>query len=86
MHTGINMIEITERLNQIYDKVTDHDFLECKGLGNEIAFYIFDYMPEEELIVRNYIDMVLQVLFRLMCINLNPAQLVPRIAWEESKS
>lgn len=54
------MAELTERLNQIYDRVTDEDFLKCRGLGNEIAFYIFDYSPEHELKVRSHIDFVIK--------------------------
>ena len=48
----------TERLNGILPKLTSNDFLESKGLGNEIAFYIFDYPPEEELKMREHIDFV----------------------------
>lgn len=54
------MANLTERLNQIYDIVTTENFLKCRGLGNEIAFYIFDYPPEEELKVRNHIDFMLK--------------------------
>ena len=60
MHTGVNMANLTERLNQIYDIITTEDFLKCRGLGNEIAFYIFDYPPEEELTVRDHIDFMLK--------------------------
>ena len=34
-----------ERLNQILPKIASDDFLNSKGLGNEIGFWIFDY-PE----------------------------------------
>jgi len=40
---------LTERLNQILLTITSDAFLRGKGLGNEIAFYIFDYPPEAEL-------------------------------------
>jgi hypothetical protein len=50
---------LTERLNQILPKITSDDFLAGKGLGNEIAFFIFDYPPEEELRVRDHIRFLL---------------------------
>ncbi len=46
---------LSERLNQILPKVTSDSFLSGSGIGNEIAFYIFDYPPEEELRVRAHI-------------------------------
>jgi hypothetical protein len=50
---------LNERLNQILPRVTADDFLSGSGLGNEIAFYIFDYPPEAELRVRDYLRTVL---------------------------
>ena len=50
---------LAERLNQILPKVTDEAFLESEGIGNEIAFYIFDYPAEDELQVRDHIRMML---------------------------
>jgi len=50
---------LTDRLNQILPTITTNDFLEGKGLGNEIAFYIFDYDPEKELQIREHIDFLL---------------------------
>jgi hypothetical protein len=46
---------LAERLNQILPKVISDEFLSGSGLGNEIAFHIFDYPPEEELRVRDHI-------------------------------
>ena len=46
---------LTQRLNEILPKVTSTEFLSGKGLGNEIAFYIFDYPPEAELRIREHI-------------------------------
>ena len=46
---------LTHRLNQILPKLTSDDFLSARGIGNEIAFYIFDYAPEDELRIREYI-------------------------------
>jgi len=50
---------LVDRLNQILPKVTSDTFLSGKGIGNEIAFYIFDYPPEDELQVRNHIQFLL---------------------------
>ena len=49
-----------ERLNQILPRITSDDFLGGRGLGNEIAFFIFDYPPEEELRVRKHIEFLLE--------------------------
>lgn len=50
---------LTDRLNQILPKITSETFLRSEGLGNEIAFYIFDYPPEDELKVREHIRFLL---------------------------
>lgn len=50
---------LTDRLNKILPRVIADDFLSGAGIGNEIAFYIFDYPPEEELRVRDHIRFVL---------------------------
>ena len=46
---------IRERLDKILEKLQAPAFLANKGLGNEIGFYIFDYDPRDELIVREHI-------------------------------
>jgi hypothetical protein len=55
---------LTDRLNQILPTITSDAFLRGKGLGNEIAFYIFDYPPEAELRVREHLQFVLEHLPR----------------------
>ena len=50
---------LTWRLNQILPKLTSDGFLKTRGIGNEIAFYIFDYAPEDELRVREHIRFLL---------------------------
>lgn len=47
---------LEERLNQILPRITSSDFLQSKGLGNEIGFWIFDYPPERELDVRSFVQ------------------------------
>lgn len=48
-------LSFDERLNQILPRLTSRDFLDSKGLGNEIGFWIFDYPPERELEVRSFL-------------------------------
>jgi len=52
--------DLTDRLNQILPKITSPSFLSSHGLGNEIAFYIFDYPPEDELRVREHVEFLLE--------------------------
>lgn len=67
---------LTDRLNEILPKLISDDFLSGKGLGNEIAFYIFDYPPEDELRIREHIQFLVHHLplhrkgFRIKHINL----------------
>ena len=50
---------LNERLNKILPRIVSDDFLSGCGIGNEIAFYIFDYPPEDELRVRDYLRTLL---------------------------
>ncbi len=47
--------QLQKRLNQIEERVTSDQFLNSEGLGNEIAFYIFDYQANYEVQVREHI-------------------------------
>lgn len=49
------MANINDRLDQIQEKIKERKFVEGRGLGNEISFYIFDYHPRHELVVRDHI-------------------------------
>jgi hypothetical protein len=49
-----------ERLNKILPRVTSEEFIAGRGLGNEVAFHIFDYPPERELDVRGFIPTLLE--------------------------
>jgi hypothetical protein len=48
-------LSLEDRLNQILPRITSRDFLGSKGLGNEIGFWIFDYPPEREVDVRDFL-------------------------------
>lgn len=47
-----------ERLDKILLTIEKKEFMENKGLGNEIGFYIFDYEAKHELLVRNHIKSI----------------------------
>jgi len=48
-------LSFEERLNQILPKISSDEFLNSKGLGNEIGFWIFDYPPEQEMEMRDFL-------------------------------
>ena len=48
-------MELKERLDKIKDIVETDSFFNQQSLGGELNFHIFDYNPEEELIVRDYV-------------------------------
>lgn len=50
------MKSIYERLQEMTDKLSSQQLLESSGLGNEINFHVFDYNPEDEYIVRDYLE------------------------------
>jgi hypothetical protein len=49
-------MKLEGRLELFKEKIKTKEFLECKGLGNEIPYWIFDYEPEKELLVRDTIS------------------------------
>lgn len=49
------MVNLNARLDRIIPKIKEDKFIEGRGLGNEISFYVFDYEPQYELVVRDYI-------------------------------
>jgi hypothetical protein len=54
------MIEkLEDRLNKIPARITSKDVLKGSGIGNEVAFYIFDYPPEAEERLREYVPFLL---------------------------
>lgn len=53
------MQNIMERLDKVRLLVQEPDFLEGKGLSNEVNIRIFCYNPEDEMIVRGFIEQLL---------------------------
>ena len=43
-------------LGKIESEIGKTSFLNGKGLGNEVSYYVFDYDPKDEIFVREYID------------------------------
>lgn len=54
------MKTLEERLDQAEAMIQTISFRENKGLGNEVGYYIFDYPPEQELYIRNWVEYVRQ--------------------------
>lgn len=48
-------MELDERLDRIWDRISDQDFLANRGVANEVRYYVFDYEPCDELIIRDKI-------------------------------
>ena len=54
------MKTLEERLEQAEAMIQTTSFRENKGLGNEVGYYIFDYPPEQELYIRNWVEYIRQ--------------------------
>ena len=52
------MSSITERLDNLKSEMQKPEFLEGKGLSNEVNIRIFCYDPTEEMIVRHFVEQV----------------------------
>jgi hypothetical protein len=48
-------VDTEKRLNQMESMIEDTAFRHNRGLSNEVGYYIFDYPPKDELIIRDYI-------------------------------
>ncbi|RKJ05438.1 DUF1788 domain-containing protein [bacterium D16-54] len=49
------MKTIEERLDILEGKMREESFRRNTGLGNEVGYYVFDYEPQQELVVRKRI-------------------------------
>ena len=50
------MADIKKELDRIKGRISDANFLANKGLSNEVGIHVFTYDPKHELIVRDYIE------------------------------
>jgi hypothetical protein len=49
-----------ERLNHVLPRLVSPDVLDNKGAGGEIGFWIFDYPPENEMLMRSWLTDVIE--------------------------
>ncbi len=52
------MSNINERLDKVRTLIRDSDFLESKGLSNEVNIRIFCYDAKDEMTVRHFVDQI----------------------------
>ncbi len=52
------MSELQERLDKLRALLQERDFLEGKGLSNEVNIRIFCYDPAEEMVVRHFVEQI----------------------------
>ena len=50
------MSHIEERLDHVRTLIQEPEFLEGKGLSNEVNIRIFCYEPEDEMVVRHFVE------------------------------
>lgn len=50
------MKTINERLDRMEQRLQDENFRRSRGLSGEVSYYVFDYNPKEELIVRDRVQ------------------------------
>lgn len=52
------MSELRERLDRLRERIQAPDFLEGRGLSNEVNIQIFCYDPKDELAVRHFVEKI----------------------------
>lgn len=52
------MSNINERLDRVRSLIQEKDFLESKGLSNEVNIRIFCYDPKDEMTSRHFVDQI----------------------------
>lgn len=52
------MNTLEDRLDKAETMIQKPSFRQNKGLGNEVGYYIFDYPPEQELLVRERVEYI----------------------------
>lgn len=50
------MAGIEERLDKMEAKIREPKFRDITGKANEVNYWVFDYAPEHELVVRDRIE------------------------------
>ena len=54
------MSTIKQNLDKIKERISDDNFLANKGLSNEVGIHVFCYSPADELVVRDYIERLIE--------------------------
>lgn len=49
-------MSLSDRLDLIEKKISSEEFRNNTGTANEVDYYVFDYDPKDELIVRDYVN------------------------------
>lgn len=49
-------MEFQDKLDAIWDRISSKEFLENKGVANEVRYYVFDYEACDELVMRRKIE------------------------------
>ena len=52
------MNTLEEKLDKAEAMIQKPSFRQNQGLGNEVGYYIFDYLPEQELLVRERVEYI----------------------------
>lgn len=47
-------------MKELFDFINNDGFLKSKGSGNEVPYYIYDYNPKEEILMREKIEWVIK--------------------------
>ena len=50
------MQDITERLHVLCETMANEKFLSNEGLSNEVGLYVFAYRPDEEMVIRHFLQ------------------------------
>ena len=53
------MDNLNERLDNLKEEIQKPEFLEGKGLSNEVNIRIFCYDPKEEMRVRHFVEQLM---------------------------
>jgi hypothetical protein len=61
LNKDVSMTDIKQRLDGIKARISDADFLANKGLANEVGIHVFPYDPADELLVRDYVERLVNV-------------------------
>lgn len=51
-------MNIFDRLDRLEEEIKKPSFKHCKGLSNEVGYYIFDYPASEEAVVRKRVEYI----------------------------